>query len=198
MRLEITGNVEPWAMENTIEDSLELWFEKLLADNQEMAEVFAKVEGIKFTSIALDMCFKLEGNDEWQVITTDNHAEIPELLTVKVATDEHGHIITDSVTDNDGDSDYSEFEAIIAAGATGEHKPVASMYEAGELELQEDYDFGNIEIDVLIDPECQVVVQALEFNFQYDVTLIAEAVFPADQLNSIKQHYLELAEATEG
>lgn len=196
MRLEITGNVEAFEMQETFGKALELWVDKIAADNPDMKEMFEKVEAVDITELTAVMRFKLEGIDDWQQITTDNHEGIPELLTVKVETDEHGNILTDTVTDNDGDSDYNDIEAIIAAGTVGERKPVASMYEAGELELQEDYGFGNIEINVLIDPECQVVVQALEFNFQYDVTLIAEAVFPADQLDSIKQHYKELEEAT--
>lgn len=200
MKIEITGHinaVDEFAR-TVLDDALGLWVDKIAADNPDMKEMLDKVVDVDITELTAVLRFKLEGIEEWQQITTDNHEGIAELLTVKVETDEKGNLLTDTVTDNDGNSDFNEFEALIAAGVSGKRKPVATMYDGVELQWQEEYHFDaqNLEIDILTDPEGQVVVQAVEFNEQCDATLVAEAVFPADELEKIKQHYAELEEAT--
>lgn len=197
MRLEITGHIDEFNMQETVGEALKLWMDKIAADNPDMKEMFEKVEAVDITELTAVMRFKLEGIEEWQQIATDNHAEIPELLTVTVETDEQGNILTDTVKDNDGDSDYSDIEALIAAGLhKQELKPADSIYSAGDLSEVAGYYIGDYRISVCIDATDQVVVQAEERNWQGDSRLVAETVFPADQLDKIKQHYLELAEAT--
>lgn len=199
MRLEINGHIDAasefWG--TVLDEALTLWVDKIAADNPDMKEMFDKVEAVDITEMSAVMRFKLEGIEEWQQIATDNHAEIPELLTVTVETDEHGNILTDTVKDNDGDSDYSDIEALIAAGLhKQELEPADSIYSAGELTEVAGYYIGDYRISISTDTEGQVVVHAEELNWQGDSRLVAETVFPADQLATIKQHYLELAEAT--
>lgn len=198
MKLEITGHIDAAGeMRETFGKALELWADKIAADNPDMKEMLDKVEAVDITELSAVLRFKLEGIEDWQQITTDNHEGIPELLTVKVETDEQGNILTDTVTDNDGDSDFNEIEALIAAGSAGKRKPVTTMYDGISLDWKEEFDFGDIEIDILTDLEGQVVVQAVEFDDEYNDTLIAETVFPADQLEKIIAHYRELKEAAE-
>lgn len=197
MRLEINGHIDTDEMQETFGKALELWADKIAADNPDMKEMLDKVEDVDITEMSAVLRFKVEGIADWQVITTDNHAEIPELLTVTVETDEQGNLLTDTVTDNDGDSDYSDIEALIAAGMhKQELKPADSIYTAGELTEVAGYYIGDYRISISTDTEGQVVVHAEELNWQGDSRLVAETVFPADQLATIKQHYLELAEAT--
>ncbi|MDT2783180.1 hypothetical protein P7G87_00565 [Enterococcus asini] len=197
MRVEITGHIDADEMQETFGKALELWADKIAADNPDMKEMLDKVEDVDITEMSAVLRFKVEGIADWQVITTDNHAEIPELLTVTVETDEQGNILTDTVKDNDGDSDYSDIEALIAAGLhKQELKPADSIYTAGELTEVAGYYIGDYRISISTDTEGQVVVHAEELNWQGDGRLVAETVFPADQLDKIKQHYLELAEAT--
>ena len=197
MRQEINGHIEADEMQETFGKALELWVDKIAADSPEMKEMFGKVEAVDITELTAVRRFKLEGIEEWQQIATDNHAEIPELLTVSVETDEQGNILTDTVTDNDGNSDYSDIEALIAAGLhKQELKPADSIYSAGELTEVAGYYIDDYRISISTDTEGQVVVHAEELNWQGDGRLVAETVFPADQLATIKQHYLELAEAT--
>ena len=198
MRLEINGHIDTDEFVGTVlDEAFTLWADKIAADNPDMQEMFEKVEAVDITELTAVMRFKLEGIEDWQQIATDNHAEIPELLTVTVETDEQGNILTDTVKDNDGDSDYSDIEALIAAGLhKRELKPADSIYTAGELTEVAGYYIGDYRISISTDTEGQVVVHAEELNWQGDGRLVAETVFPADQLATIKQHYLELAEAT--
>lgn len=197
MRMEITGQLNPEYFEDAADNTLQLWLKKINKDNPDMATAMEGVEELQITAMTVDFAFKLKDSDEWQVITTDNHAEIPELLIVKAEVDERGHVIADTVTDNDGDSDYSDIEALIAAGLhKQELKPADSIYTAGELTEVAGYYIGDYRISISTDTEGQVVVHAEELNWQGDSRLVAETVFPADQLATIKQHYLELAEAT--
>lgn len=197
MRMEITGQLNPEYFEDAADNTLQLWLKKINKDNPDMATAMEGVEELQITAMTVDFAFKLKDSDEWQVITTDNHAEIPELLIVKAEVDERGHVIADTVTDNDGDSDYSDIEALIAAGLhKQELKPADSIYTAGELTEVAGHYIGDYRISISTDTEGQVVVHAEELNWQGDSRLVAETVFPADQLATIKQHYLELAEAT--
>lgn len=198
MRMEITGHVEADEMQETFGKALELWADKIAADNPDMKEMLDKVEAVDITEMSAVLRFKLEGIADWQQITTDNHSEIPELLTVKVETDEQGNILTDTVTDNDGDSDFNEIEALIAAGLPNQLEPADTVYSDGELTEKAGYRIGDYRISVCTDELDQVVVQAEELNWQGDTRLVAETVFPEGNLETIKQHYLELAEATEG
>lgn len=198
MRMEITGHVEADEMQETFGKALELWADKIAADNPDMKEMLDKVEAVDITEMSAVMRFKLEGIEDWQQIATDNHSEIPELLTVKVETDEQGNILTDTVTDNDGDSDYNAIEALIAAGLPKQLESAETIYSDGELTEKAGYRIGDYRISVCTDELDQVVVQAEELNWQGDTRLVAETVFPEGNLETIKQHYLELAEATEG
>ena len=197
MRLEITGNMDTFTLESGVEATLDAWLKKLENDNPEMRDALKKIEDAKISSVTVDMQFKLEDRDEWQVITTDNHEGIPELLVVKAETDEEGNLLLESVKDNDGESEFNEIEALIAAGVPAEHKSVATIYEDAELLHHELFDFEDICINILTDPDGQVVVQATEVNWQGDHRLIAETVFDAEQLENIIEHYRELKEATE-
>lgn len=200
MKMEINGHIDAAGefADTVLDDAITLWADKIAADNPDMKEMFEKVEAVDITELTAVMRFKLEGIDDWQQIATDNHAEIPELLTVKVETDEQGNILTDTVTDNDGDSDYNDIEALITAGLPKQLESAETIYSEGELTEKAGYYIGGYRISVCTDALNQVVVQAEELNWQGDSRLVAETVFPADQLDSIKQHYLELAEATEG
>ena len=200
MRLEINGHIDAAGefADTVLDDAMTLWANKIAADNPDMKEMFEKVEAVDITELTAVLRFKLEGIDDWQQITTDNHEGIPELLTVKVETDEQGNILTDTVTDNDGDSDYNDIEALIAAGLPKQLESAETIYSEGELTEKAGYRIGDYRISVCTDELDQVVVQAEELNWQGDTRLVAETVFPADQLDKIKQHYLELAEATEG
>lgn len=196
MRLEITGRIDAGNLDYVVGKALEAWFDKLGKDNPAIAEALEDAE-VLASAITIDFLLKPEGADEWQVITTDNHEGIPELLVVKAETDEEGELLLDSVKDNDGDSEFTEIEALIAAGVPSDRKSVATIYEDAELIHHELFDFGDICINILTDPDGQVVVQATEVNWQGDHRLIAETVFAEDQLENIIEHYRELKEATE-
>lgn len=197
MRLEITGKLDIEELESAVDTSLDVWLKKLEEDNPEMRAMLKKIDDAKISSVTVDMQFKLEDEDEWQVITTDNHEGIPELLVVKAETDEEGNLLLESVKDNDGESEFNEIEALIAAGAPSDRKSVVTIYEDAELLHHELFDFGDICINILTDSDGQVVVQATEVNWQGDHRLIAETVFDAEQLENIIEHYRELKEATE-
>ncbi|WP_368264065.1 hypothetical protein [Enterococcus innesii] len=196
MRLEITGRIDAGNLDYVVGKALEAWFDKLGKDNPAIAEALEDAE-VLASAITIDFLLKPEGADEWQVITTDNHEGIPELLVVKAETDEEGELLLDSVKDNDGDSEFTEIEALIAAGVPSDRKSVATIYEDAELIHHELFEFEDICINILTDPDGQVVVQATEVNWQGDHRLIAETVFAEDQLENIIEHYRELKEATE-
>lgn len=198
MRMEITGQLNPEYFEDAADNTLQLWLKKINKDNPDMATAMESVEELQITAMTVDFAFKLKDSDEWQVITTDNHAEIPELLIVKAEVDECGHVVADTLTDNDGNSDFNDIEALITAGLPKQLESAETIYSEGELTEKAGYYIGGYRISVCTDALDQVVVQAEELNWQGDSRLVAETVFPADQLDKIKQHYLELAEATEG
>lgn len=196
MRLEITGKIDAGNLDYIVGEALDAWFDKLGKDNPAITEALEDAD-VLASAITIDFLLKPEGVDEWQVITTDNHEGIPELLVVKAETDEEGNLLLESVKDNDGESEFNEIEALIAAGVPAEHKSVATIYEDAELLHHELFDFEDICINILTDPDGQVVVQATEVNWQGDHRLIAETVFDAEQLENIIEHYRELKEATE-
>lgn len=196
MRLEITGKIDAGNLDQIVGKALEAWFDKLGKDNPAITEALEDAD-ILASAITIDFLLKPEGEDEWQVITTDNHEGIPELLVVKAETDEEGNLLLESVKDNDGESEFNEIEAMIAAGVPSDRKSVVTIYEDAELLHHELFDFGDICINILTDSDGQVVVQATEVNWQGDHRLIAETVFDAEQLENIIEHYRELKEVTE-
>ncbi|MFB8632272.1 hypothetical protein ACFC7B_03795 [Enterococcus gallinarum] len=196
MRLEITGKIDAGNLDQIVGKALEAWFDKLGKDNPAITEALEDAD-VLASAITIDFLLKPEGEDEWQVITTDNHEGIPELLVVKAETDEEGNLLLESVKDNDGESEFNEIEAMIAAGVPSDRKSVVTIYEHAELIHHELFDFGDICINILTDSDGQVVVQATEVNWQGDHRLIAETVFDAEQLENIIEHYRELKEATE-
>lgn len=196
MRLEITGKIDAGNLDQIVGKALEAWFDKLGKDNPAITEALEDAD-VLASAITIDFLLKPEGEDEWQVITTDNHEGIPELLVVKAETDEEGNLLLESVKDNDGESEFNEIEALIAAGIPAEHKTVTSIYTEEELDYHKWFDFGDIEVSVLADPEGQTVVQFHDSSCQDNVRLIAETVFPPDQMDKIIDHYEELKEATE-
>lgn len=196
MRLEITGNIDAGNLDQIVGKALEAWFDKLGKDNPDITEALEDAD-VLASAITIDFLLKPEGEDEWQVITTDNHEGIPELLVVKAETDEEGNLLLESVKDNDGESEFNEIEAMIAAGVPSDRKSVVTIYEDAELIHHELFDFGDTCINILTDSDGQVVVQATEVNWQGDHRLIAETVFDAEQLENIIEHYRELKEATE-
>lgn len=196
MRLEITGKIDAGNLDQIVGKALEAWFDKLGKDNPAITEALEDAD-VLASAITIDFLLKPEGEDEWQVITTDNHEGIPELLVVKAETDEEGNLLLESVKDNDGESEFNEIEAMIAAGVPSDRKSVVTIYEDAELIHHELFDFGDIRINILTDSDGQVVVQATEVNWQGDHRLIAETVFDAEQLENIIEHYRELKEATE-
>lgn len=196
MRLEITGKIDAGNLDQIVGKALEAWFDKLGKDNPAITEALEDAD-VLASAITIDFLLKPEGEDEWQVITTDNHEGIPELLVVKAETDEEGNLLLESVKDNDGESEFNEIEALIAAGVPSDRKSVVTIYEDAELIHHELFDFGDICINILTDSDGQVVVQATEVNWQGDHRLIAETVFPPDQMDKIIDHYEELKEATE-
>lgn len=196
MRLEITGKIDAGNLDQIVGKALEAWFDKLGKDNPAITEALEDAD-VLASAITIDFLLKPEGEDEWQVITTDNHEGVPELLVVKAETDEEGNLLLESVKDNDGESEFNEIEAMIAAGVPSDRKSVVTIYEDAELIHHELFDFGDTCINILTDPDGQVVVQATEVNWQGDTRLIAETVFPPEQLENIIEHYRELKEATE-
>lgn len=196
MRLEITGKIDAGNLDQIVGKALEAWFDKLGKDNPAITEALEDAD-VLASAITIDFLLKPEGEDEWQVITTDNHEGIPELLVVKAETDEEGNLLLESVKDNDGESEFNEIEAMIAAGVPSDRKSVVTIYEDAELLHHELFDFGDTCINILTDPDGQVVVQATEVNWQGDTRLIAETVFPPEKLENIIEHYRELKEATE-
>lgn len=196
MRLEITGKIDAGNLDQIVGKALEAWFDKLGKDNPAITEALEDAD-VLASAITIDFLLKPEGEDEWQVITTDNHEGIPELLVVKAETDEEGKLLLESVKDNDGESEFNEIEAMIAAGVPSDRKSVVTIYEDAELIHHELFDFGDTCINILTDSDGQVVVQATEVNWQGDHRLIAETVFDAEQLENIIEHYRELKEATE-
>lgn len=192
MKVEITGNIAPISLQSTVEKVIDAWYDKLIADNPEMLQALQAVEDIRFSAITVDLQFKLSGTEEWQVITTDNHADIPELLTVKAELDDSGNIVG-AVTDNDGNSNYSDFEALIAKGVPAELPTMESQYNQDDLKHIQSYSLDNYDAVISEDEAGQVVVQAFT-GVEYS-SLVAEAVFPAYELDNLKAHYRELEDA---
>lgn len=195
MRLEITGSIDPQYLEDTVARAAGAWFNKLAADNPEMAEAIDNME-IMLSAVTLDLKFKPEGADEWQVITTDNHEGIAELLVVKAETDDDGNLLWDTVRDNDGNSDFNEFDALIARGLPTEQKTVESKYSSDDLLHKEHFILSDSHwVDISVDAADNVVVQAWHQDMEgaMSQTLIAEVAFPPESLDEVLSHYSELA-----
>ena len=200
MRVHITGNVSEYDVQDTLEEAVSVWHQKLTEDNPELDEIFETAEDCRIAELTADLQFKI--GDKWQVITTDNHSEAPELLVVEAETDEDGELIWDSVKDNDGASNFNDIEAMIVAGK------VKSIRDLPEIESKltavavlSRYDFSSegffVEVGEVIET-AKIVVQVLRKSYHpyAEDELVAEAVFPSDKLDEVKQHYLELWEAT--
>lgn len=198
MRLEITGHLDAEAefADTVLDDALTLWVNKIAKDNPDMRGMLEKVEAVDVTSLTAEMRFKLEDIEDWQQITTDNHEGIPELLTVKVETDEHGNLLADTVSDNDGNSDFNDFDALIARGLPTEQKAVESKYSSDDLLHKEHVILSDSHwVDISVDAADNVVVQAWHCDMEgaMSQTLIAEVAFPPESLDEVLSHYNELA-----
>lgn len=199
MRLEITGNIDADDVQDKIEEAVAVWMEKIETDNPEFAEVLERVDAVNASKVSVDLQFKLEDSEDWQVLSTDNHEGIPELLVVKAETDDKGELIWDSVEDNDENSDFTEFEALIASGAKPERTEIKSKYD---IDLDSAGGVTTIFLDEntaihIIKLSKEVVVQAYDKTPKkgtFRPVLFAEASFPVSEYDKLVAHYKELAE----
>lgn len=195
MRLEITGTMELYSLESAVALALGKWLEKLAKDNPDMRDALQNIEDAKCSSITLDLVFKPEGSEDWQVITTDNHEGIEELLVVKVETDDAGKLMLDSLKDNDGDSEFTEIEALIAQGLPKSKKPIESIYHPSDLIEIDCFYFEDEDVLISKTIEGNAVVQVFtdaESNEGLHVDLIAEVEYAAENLQKLLEHYGEL------
>lgn len=193
MRLEIKGKIAEWDLQETLDEAFKLWKTKIREDSPEMASAFTEVEDVYFTKVTVDIGFKVKGIDELQVITTDNHEDIPELLVVTAETDEEGNLLWDSVKDNDENSLFTEAEALIASGMSGIRKEIVSDYLDTETLA-----VTNIVIDsettvAIFKTVEETVVQARD-NAKPYMPLFAEVAFPLEEYDKLVEHYQQLAE----
>ena len=199
MRLEIKGSFEADDIQSTVEDAVGVWLEKLENDNPEMKETFKQVENLYATSVTVDLAFKMSGVAEPQVLTTDNHEGIPELLVVTAETDSQGNLLWDSVKDNDGDSLFSEAEALIATGLTGRREEIVSDYLNAVVMTEEYIDIDSTTAVNVAKVGYEAVVQLLDKSPKegtYRPILFAEVAFPVEEYDNLVTHYKKLAEVT--
>ena len=201
MRLEITGNVDPFNLEDTVTEAVGMWIDKIEQDNPAVGELLLADETeINISAITVDFKFKLAGSEEWQVITTDNHEGIDELLIVKAETDDDGKLLFDSVKDNDGDSEFTEIEALIAQGLPKSKKPIESIYHPSDLTEIDCFYFEDEDVLISKTIEGNAVVQVFadtEGNEGLHVDLIAEVEYEAENLQKLLEHYGELEKLAE-
>lgn len=190
MRLEITGKIEETEVERTLGAAIGKWMLKLQSDNAELMDQFEQLEGAHFTKITADVAFTFAGQTEPQVITTDNHEGIPELLVVTAETDDDGKLIWDSVKDNDGDSLFTEVEAAVAAGLPKEFEEIESaLMETATLHIVGTVEVADYLVTVLLNEGSQTVLQITK-----DGKLISETFYEGtEEAHTLLQHYQELA-----
>lgn len=199
MRLEITGRIAAGSLEQTVGKAFEAWFDKLGKDNPTIKEALEGAD-VLASAITVDFLLKPEGSEEWQVITTDNHEGIPELLVVKAETDAKGVLLLDSVKDNDGDSEFTEIEALIAQGLPKSKKPIESIYHPSDLIEIDCFYFEDEDVLISKTIEGNAVVQVFtdtEGNDGLHVDLIAEVEYEAENLQKLMEHYGELEKLAE-
>lgn len=199
MRLEITGRVDAGSLEHTVGKALDAWVAKLGKDNPAIAEALEDAD-VLASAITVDFLLKPEGSEEWQVITTDNHEGIPELLVVKAETDAKGELLLDSVEDNDGNSGFSEIEALIAQGLPKSKKPIESIYHPSDLTEIDCFYFKDEDVLISKTVEGNAVVQVFsdtEGNEGLHVDLIAEVEYGAENFQKLLEHYGELEKLAE-
>lgn len=198
MRLHIKGHMESGrSIGKAVGDAFEQWLLKLKSDNPELKDQLENAIGLEATDVTVDFKFMLEGSEDWQVITTDNHSELPELLVVEAETDEEGKLLWDTVKDNDGNSNFNEVEAMITAKQI---KDIADMpVIKGEFGIvpQSVIAFPNEKFCVTIGKSNHVGyigVHVTRYNSgQAGFTdLIGEVEYQADQFDKVKKHYQEL------
>ena len=193
MRLEIKGKIEGFDLEGTLDEALKLWETKIMEDNPEMAAAFTEIEDVYFTKVTVDIGFKVKGNDDLQVITTDNHEGIPELLVVTAETDDKGNLLWDSVKDNDANSLFTEAEALIATGLSSSRKEIDSNYLDTEFHAVTRIVIDNATTVVIFKTAEETVVQASDTTKSY-MSLFAEVAFPLEEYDKLVEHYQQLAE----
>lgn len=198
MRLEINGTIEPTDLTGTIGQALRAWLSKISEDNPEMGEKLENMDCLA-TSLSIDFKFSEEGKDDWQVITTDNHEGIEELLVVKVDTDDSGNLLLATVRDNDGDSEFTDIEAVIAKGVPTEFPTIESKYPFESLKFLEAYYVYDTLFELSADVAgSSVIVQAYKLNEQSDIVgLISETAFPESEKEKLLEHYKQLQDASD-
>lgn len=199
MRLEIKGSFPSYCLDEVIEEATEAWFTKLSQDNPEVAEGLNTAEELIVTGFTVDLAFKMAGVAEPQVLTTDNHEGIPELLVVTAETDSQGNLLWDSVKDNDGDSLFSEAEALIATGLTGRREEIVSDYLDAVVMTEEYIDIDSTTVVNVAKVGYEAVVQLLDKSPKegtYRPILFAEVAFPVEEYDNLVTHYKKLAEVT--
>ena len=192
MRLEIKGKIAPFDMEGTLEDALELWATKIREDNPEMAAAFTEIEDVYFTKVTVDIGFKVKGIDDLQVITTDNHEGIPELLVVAAETDADGNLLRDSLKDNDENSLFTEAEALIASGLSSSRKEIVSDYLDTEFHAVTTVVVDSSTVVEVFKTAEETVVQVYDTSSLFK--LFAEVAFPLEEYDKLVEHYQQLAE----
>lgn len=198
MRLEITGNISALQLQEVVAEAYDKWVEKMIADNPEMDDLMTHADA-KITGVTVDFQFKPESTTDWQVLTTDNHEGIPEVLVVTAETDDEGNLMWDTVKDNDGDSNFSEVEAIITAGTQGiTDKPEIESVYADKIPVKADvYSMfnGNTVNVIKLEDETVVQVYVLQDTAKHsEPKLISEVAFPLEAYSELSAHYAELAE----
>ena len=198
MRLEITGNISALQLQEVVAEAYDKWVEKMIADNPDMDDLMTHADA-KITGITVNFQFKPESTTDWQVLTTDNHEGIPEVLVVTAQTDEAGNLLWDTVKDNDGDSNFSEVEALNTAGTNSiADKPeIQSVYADKQLVNSAVYSMFNGTTVNVIQTADETVVQAyvLQDTAKHsEPKLISEVAFPLETYSELTAHYAELAE----
>lgn len=193
MRLEIKGKIAGINLEAIVEEALELWATKIREDNPEMAAAFTEIEDVYFTKVTVDIGFRVKGMDDLQVITTDNHEGIPELLVVTAETDADGNLLWDSVKDNDENSLFTEAEALIASGMNGSRQEIVSDYLDKEFHAVTRIVIDSATTVGIFKTAEETVVQASDTTKPY-MSLFAEVAFPLEEYDKLVEHYQQLAE----
>lgn len=199
MRIEIKGNIDVDCLQETVEEVVGNWLSKLEKENPEMRDQLNNIQDVKAPELTINLQFLPEGSEEWQVLSTDNHKGIPELLTVTAEVGEDGELIWDSVEDNDENSNFSELEALIAKGITEEEPAIETSYpsiDEGEALESAEIVLNESTVIEVHKTEEETVVRVYKLLDTADIgyKLVTEVAFHPDQFDALVDHYTELAE----
>lgn len=174
MKIIISGQTplkqfDPAKTVNAVHDR---YLQKLSEDDPEAyASLTANLESEVVLEFTVNLAYKLRGQDELQLMTTDplgeGHAE---QLVVTAEVDADGKLLFDSIKDNDEESEFSTIEALIAEGLPDKFEQIDSQYYSDELVEEAEITVSDMTVAIFTTLDnSKVVVQ-----YQQDNALIAE------------------------